>query len=207
VCWRSERIPTGCFGRPQHRDEVASTLQAYRAMLVGEPFQFARVSYGDELTLHFGDLRPARSAKLKGKPYGAFILGVRGSAWIIKSGAFPLVLTAGVALERIPPELGHPLSKEVLEAQPFITPGSRVISATPFDIKTVAGFGLQVALSDGSSLVVIPTMQGPEQPGDESLPELADWEVLSPYRILKAGPGLSWSFEQVWGEAKPRPAE
>ena len=35
-----------------------------------------RVSYGDELTLHFGDLRPARSPKLKAKPYGAYILGL-----------------------------------------------------------------------------------------------------------------------------------
>ena len=31
-------------------------LQANLAELVGEPFQFARISYGDELTLHFGDL-------------------------------------------------------------------------------------------------------------------------------------------------------
>ena len=53
-------------------------LQGYLAKLVGEPFQFARVSYGDELTLHFGDLRPARSPKLKSMPYGAYVLGLRG---------------------------------------------------------------------------------------------------------------------------------
>lgn len=41
-----------------------SDLQVYLAQLVGEPFRFARVSYGDELTLHFGDLRPSRSPKV-----------------------------------------------------------------------------------------------------------------------------------------------
>jgi hypothetical protein len=55
-------------------------LMGYLTQLVGEPFRFSRVSYGDELTLHLGDLRPARSPKLKGKSYGAFILGVRGVA-------------------------------------------------------------------------------------------------------------------------------
>ena len=48
-----------------------SVLAAYLAQLVGEPFRLARVSYGDELTLHFGDLRPGRSPKLKHKLYGA----------------------------------------------------------------------------------------------------------------------------------------
>ena len=56
-------------------------LRGYVAQLVGEPFQFARVSYGDELTLHFGMLRPARSRKLANPPYGTYILRLRGSPW------------------------------------------------------------------------------------------------------------------------------
>ena len=36
-----------------------SGLKSHLAPLLGVPFRFARVSYGDELTLHFGDLRPA----------------------------------------------------------------------------------------------------------------------------------------------------
>ena len=39
--------------RKRSPDDVAG-LYSYLAQLVGEPFQFARVSYGDELTLHFG---------------------------------------------------------------------------------------------------------------------------------------------------------
>ena len=53
-----------------------SGLYGYLAELIGEPFRFARVSYGDELTLHFGDVKPVCSPKLKGKLYGSYILGV-----------------------------------------------------------------------------------------------------------------------------------
>ena len=52
-------------------------LEACLTQLVGEPFRFARVSYGDELTLHFGDLRPQRSPKLQ-QQYGTYVLGVQG---------------------------------------------------------------------------------------------------------------------------------
>src|SRR4051812_41074713 len=71
-------------------------LQAYLAQLVGEPFRFARVSYGDELTLHFGDLGPARSPRLTKRPCGAYVLGVRASPWLLKAGTVPLVLSAGI---------------------------------------------------------------------------------------------------------------
>src|SRR5437016_4352398 len=99
-------------------------LQTFLTQLVGEPFRFARVSYGDELTLHFGDLRPACSPKLRKKPYGAYILGARGSPWVLKSGSEPLVLTAGLDLLSVPNGLGRSVSKEELEANPLIQPES-----------------------------------------------------------------------------------
>ena len=64
---------------PRQSSDDFAGLQAILAQLVGEPFRFVRVSYGDEPTLHFGDLKPARSPKLHKQPYGAFILGLRGS--------------------------------------------------------------------------------------------------------------------------------
>jgi hypothetical protein len=172
-----------------------SGLKSHLAQLVGEPFRFGRVSYGDELTLHFGELRPAHSPKLKGKLYGAYILGLRGSPWILKSGSEPVAITAGNMFSPVPPQFGAPLSKEELESGRFIEPESRVLSAIPFLVKPAEVFGLELRMSDGSSMLVLPTIQ--EEDGAEAmeLPQLADWELSSPRGILRAGPGVQWSFE------------
>lgn len=172
-------------------------LSGCLAQLVGEPFRFARVSYGDELTLHFGELRPARSLKLKDYFYGAYLLGTRGSSWILKSGgnSTPLVLSAGATLDSPPSDLGRALGKEELESGQFIEAESRVLAAIPFFVKALPGFGLQLVMSDGSTLFVIPTAFESEEPGDEALAGLADWELLSPLGLLRAGPGVGWSFE------------
>src|SRR5438128_334047 len=126
-------------------------LLAHLAQLVGEPFRFVRVSYGDELTLHFGDLEPARSPKLKGKLYGAYILELCASPWMLKSGTEPVVVNGGVLHDPSEAALGTPLRKEELESQKLIEPDSRVLMATAFIVKPVNGFGLQLRLSDGST--------------------------------------------------------
>jgi hypothetical protein len=169
-------------------------LYAYLSQLVGEPFRFARVSYGDELTLHFGDLRPGRSPKLKHKLYGAYILGLRGSSWVLKLGSEPVVITAGAVFAPSPPSFGKPLGKEELEAGKFVEPESRVLAASPFVVKPANGFGLQLRMSDGSTLLVLPAPSEPEEPEDEGLPQLADWELSTPRGLLSAGPDLEWSF-------------
>lgn len=168
-------------------------LRAYLAQLVGEPFRFARVSYGDELTLHFGDVRPARSPRLKNRSYGAYVLGVRGSPWLLKAGTVPAVLSARVNAGDVPSDFGEPVRKEDLEANPLIQPDSRVLTASPFVIKPVGGFGLQIRFSDGSTVHVFPAPDAAD-PDDEALPELADWELLSPGGLLSAGPGVVWAF-------------
>jgi len=178
---------------PSHDDLPG--LYAHLAQLVGEPFGFGRVSYGDELTLHFGDLRPARSPKLRDKLYGAYILGLRGSSWILKAGSEPVVITAGAIFDPPPPAVGKPLPKEELEAGTFVEPESRVLTATPFVARPVEGIGLHLRMSDGSTLLVLPTIQEPDEPEDEGLPRLADWELSTPRGLLSAGPGLDWSFK------------
>ena len=176
-------------------------LQGYLAPFVGEPFRLARVSYGDELTLHFGDLRPSGSPKLKGYFYGAYILGVRGSAWILKSGSEPLTVTAGLFSDSLAADLGKQLSKQDFEKNPVIAPESRVVEANPFPVKPINGFGLQLRFSDGSTLFILPTPPEAEEPGDEELPELADWELLSPSGLLSAWPELRWSFKPSGGNS------
>jgi hypothetical protein len=175
-------------------NESIPALSAYLAQLIGEPFQFARVSYGDELTLHFGDLRPARSPRLRKLPYGDYILGMRGSSWVLKSGAEPVVITAGEVFGSSPSSFGTPLRKDELESGTYLEPGCRVIAATPFLVRPVDGFGLQLRMSDGSSLLVLPTSSEPDEVEDEDSPELADWELLSPRGLLSAGPALQWTF-------------
>ena len=177
---------------PSH--DGLSGLHGYLAQLVGEPFRFARVSYGDELTIHFGDLRPARSPSLKNKPFGAYVLGMRGSSWVLKAGLEPVVITSGTVSDPPLPRAGRPLSKEELEAGNFVEPESRVLAATPFVVHSVDGFGLELRMSDGTSLLVLPTIAEPDEPGDEGLPELADWELSTPRGLLSAGPNLEWSF-------------
>ena len=185
--------------RMESREHIVSP-DAHFAQLIGEPFRFVRVSYGDELTAHFGDLRPARSPKLKGKFYGSYILGVRCSSWILKSGSAPLIISAGIAAKQGAKTFGEPLSKEGLETGRFVEPGSRVIEASPFIVKPVEGFGLQLRMSDGSTLLVLPTSEeadsdeGEDANEEENLPALPDWELTTPRGLLKAGPDLKWSF-------------
>ena len=174
-------------------DNVAG-LSAYLAQLVGEPFRFARVSYGDELTIHFGDLRLARSPKLKHKSYGLSILGVRGSAWMLKSGSEAVIITSGMVSSPALAAIGQPLRKEDFEAATFLQPESRVLAAIPFVVNPVGGWGLQLRISDGSTFLVLPTSPEPEAPEDEGLPPLADWELATPRGLLSAGPDLDWSF-------------
>ena len=76
-----------------------------------------------------------------------------------------------------------------------IQPGSRVVSAEPFAVQPMNGFGLQIRFSDGSSVLILPTPPEPDEPGEENLPPLADWELISPHGLLCSDPGLQWAFE------------
>ena len=174
-------------------------LSTYLKQLIGEPFRLVRVSYGDELTVHFGDLEPAGNPLLKGYLYGAYILGSRGSPWLLKSGPIenPYIISADDLEDGAASEASKRLSNRELESGRFIEPESRVLEAVPFIDKRIGGFGLQLRMSDGSTLVVLPSAPDTDadEPGDVVLPQLADWELSTPHGLLKAGPDLQWSFE------------
>lgn len=174
-----------------------SVLAARVAQLVGEPFRFVRMSYGDELTIHFGDLRPASSPKLKGKEYGAYILGVRASLWVLKSAATPAAVFGGVEADAAG-SMGRLLSSSEIESGTFIEPQSRVVSATPFEVKPALGFGLQLKFADGSALTILPEQHADGD--DAALPEIGDWELLGPHGTLTAGPGVTWRFDAKKGD-------
>lgn len=84
------------------------------------------------------------------------------------------------------------------EAAELIRPGSRVVFAAAFAVTQPHGFGLQLGLSDGSAVHVLPAPDEADEVGeaeDKSLLELADWELLSPSGQLSAGPGTGWTFK------------
>ena len=182
----------------QQTGEKLSGLQACLILLKGEAFQFARVSYGDELTLHLGNLRSARSAKLK-LQYGSYIIGVRASSWQIKKGT-RVVTSAEDGVDGKTAGHGKELTSAELEQSTFIEPGSKVISAKPFPVKPTNSIGLQIEFTDGSTVSVFPQELAAEADG---LPEIADWEVTMPEGHLSVGPHLVWSYQSRTSSGAP----
>lgn len=171
----------------QINSELASALG-------GLPYLFARSSYANELTLHFGTERGHVSPKLAGKVRGTHVLSVRGSAWLLQSGVTPVPMVIMCSAEPINPPLGSvkPFNVTALESGAFIGQGAKVERATTFVVEPINAIGLSIQLSDGSIFTVLPT---PPTNDDDDLPEPADWEVLTPTEILRVGPGPQHSVE------------
>lgn len=165
-------------------------MRPYLAQLLGEPFLFARESYGDELTLHFGpevELPPFRGAR---RTEGAHVLALRASVWALKSVPWA-ALVSGDEPAAVPGAVPVELSE--LEKRPPIAPGARV---TRIDVRAFHGIGwpggieLLLQFSDNSVFEVRPRYD----PADPA-PELADWELFTPFRrYLRAGPGVQWEY-------------
>jgi hypothetical protein len=169
--------------------------------LVGEPFLFVRRSYGDEVVLHFGDrmLGPARTTKYGEFRYehGTYSLCLRGSAWVIKAGHSPSVITGGLQAD-LGEVLGEPTRPANVATEVTMTPGARVTAVIPFPVERppVKGIGVRIELSDGSSVIAVPTPDEPHEPAPEgaTLYEIADWELRTPHGTLQIGPGMKWHF-------------
>jgi len=183
------------FRQSQSSEEI-SDLQAHLAQLDGEPFCFLRVSYGDELTLHFGRLHSGISPKTKHRQFGDYVLGVRASRWLLKSDEFLVAPADVLAHSTILPSAFRNITKEELESGTFIGAGSRVLSVTAFVVKQLKAIGLQMVFSDGTALVVLPSERGPDDQEKSGTPELADWDLLTPSGQVSAYPGPRWGFEK-----------
>ena len=167
--------------------------------LIGEPFLFAKESYGDELMLHFGErtwgpVRKTRTSEFRYE-HGTHRLHTRGSAWLVKRG--PHLASCGVEAVGTPNRVGS-------DPQIPITPAAVVVAADSFACQSpsATGFGIVLKLSDGSTAVVIPTASRPPEqpPAGVNLPELADWELVTPVGRLTVGPGRKWHWAEP-GEA------
>lgn len=181
--------------------EMLKQLNSEIATALNElPYLFARSVYANELTLHFGSERPHVSPKLSGKIRGTHILSVRGSAWLLQSGVTPLMVGCGVMpIDPLPGSV-KPFNVTALESGALIGQGAIVTRTTSFVVGPLHSIGLSVQLDDGSRFTVIPTP--PANDGDD-LPEPADWEVLTPTKILRVGPGPKYSVEDNGPRSSP----
>lgn len=169
-----------------------SDLQMLLKQLVGQPFLFFKVSYGEELKLNLGETRHYNRPAMKGRLRGSYSIGARASGWYIHSASRAVVLNS----DGLPLENARDTPKKVnireIESGDYITPGSIVSSAKAHEIG--AGFALAMNFSDGSNVLVTP-FASLDEAQDEGGIEIADWEVFTPHeRYLRVGPGLRWSY-------------
>ena len=180
---------------------TASQFETSLLHLVGEPFLFLQRAYGDELILHFGEraVGSVRSTKCGGFQYehGTFSVHLRGSAWLIKSAVSDALFTGGIESE-FTKALGEPTRRADAVAECPLTAGAIVTSTKPFlySRPPVEGIGLRIDLSDGATVIAIPTPDEPEPlsdvPTGAEVCQLADWELKTPRFVLEAGPGRRW---------------
>jgi hypothetical protein len=187
------------------RSDVAD-LQTLLKQLIGQPFHFFRVSYGDEMRLHLGTLQSYSNPRLRGRMKGSYILSARASSWIVFSAPRRVLATSDDVENSQPDTHGAKLLDiKSLETGNFITPGSLVESARVN--RSAHGFTLLLVFSDDSTIFIRPTPESYESVAEGETrsdehaeteaaeTEIADWELLTPHqRILTVGPGLRWSY-------------
>lgn len=100
-------------------------LQGYLLQLEGQPFLFARVTYGDEFTLHFGTLQETVAKKTR-RTRGSYVLTARASSWRLHSMPLGRILYHGTLPANVP---STHLSEQEFEGSALIAPDARVASA------------------------------------------------------------------------------
>lgn len=172
-------------------DELAG-LWACLQQLVGQPFLFFRLSYGDELTAHLGTPEESASPKLRNRVCGSYVLTFRGSIWTLSSGPEQ---TTWLADPFPVPEGSHTRQVDIgeIEKTPIISRNAPVITVSPFIASDTGGIGLLLGFADQSTLVIRPSLETDGSPDD--LPQIADWELFTPHgKYLRVGPGLNWAY-------------
>lgn len=182
------------LAREQKQSANVDLLAVYLQQLLGQPFQFLRFSYGDELTLHLGTLREPRGRSKSSKPKGSYIIGARASAWFLNAPGQALIYSSATGKAKKAQPLAL-ISKEDIESSHLVRPGERIVAAVPYLIRSARkplGIGLTLVLSDGFSVSILPSMTSRAKSGRVAV---ADWEVFTPHnRYLRVGPGARWSY-------------
>ena len=176
-------------------------LQTFCKQLIGQPFLFFRVAYGDELRLHLGSLRDDSNPKLRGRAKGSYVIGARASSWVVFSAPKLTLLASDNVEVRAPRGLTKQVDVKQIEGGDYVTPGSVVVDVTTD--RSPHGFALQLVFADGSTVFIGPNPKAGEfAPDGADIAEevadmdISDWEILTPHsRVLKAGPGERWCYQ------------
>lgn len=149
-------------------------IRAITQGLVGETCWQARLTYGDELTLHLGEKRPIPHPLLAGKFEGSWILGTRATEWQLKCNG-ELIVNSESPIEVVKDKI------RVLE-------NARVVD---FDNPTDQFYPpSRLQFSNGCELLLNIFV-----PND---PELAYYELFTPdHMLLTVGGATPWAYKSA----------
>lgn len=148
-------------------------LHAVANRVVGETCWKVALSYGDELTLHFGEQIPYLQPSMAGKKKGAWILGTRGTAWQLDQSSDTTVTQDAEA------DILSLLKREVRRLE------GNILQSLNIGYPVLS---LSLNFNQGSQLTITPSIRDDEF-------DLPYWELFTPnHQVLKVGPKTSWSL-------------
>jgi hypothetical protein len=154
--------------------------------LVGLRYLFSQMSRLDSLIVHFGEETMHNHPRLYHKRRGTFVLCLRGSAWLLRSGTKPIVIGSEQLFTRYSAQWKGYNFLALLDGK-LIDADTTISRATQMVVEPLNAIGLTLELSDGSMFLILPTP--PDATDADDLPEPADWELLTPTQRLRVGPG------------------
>ncbi|QYX32746.1 hypothetical protein [Sphaerospermopsis torques-reginae] len=159
------------------KTSVANSIQNLNQIIqpiIGETCHQVRFSYGDELRLHFGEMKPYNHPKLKHLRKGSWRLNTRATPWYLMHNNMFLFLPA--------PELTTDHAQIILQDLENKKLTNFVIDPNNFE--------LTLSFEKGYELVLKPDLE------DDS--GLAYWELIMPNeQILIVGPGMFWECKSI----------
>jgi len=132
----------------------------------------ASFSYGDELDLHIGAKIPYKHKFFTGKKKGEWILGSRGTDWLLYSNKEKIVSSED--------------DPDVMREKVKIIENTKIVNFRT----NYPDLSLTVNFSNGCELTIIPNTEE-----DDKYDDISYWELFTPYdMVLEVGPGKKWSY-------------
>lgn len=168
-------------------------------LLREQPFCFFRISYGEELQAHFGDVREFSSPRMRRRERGSYILGTRASSWAVYSKSKSTLLASDKSVLTLilkQPVLVDDVEMRLIEEGGYIAAGTAVKDVSLRKVN--GGIGLRLRFLEGSRIYILPAAIEQSDASDDSDDEISDWELLdSNSHLLSVGPGLKWTYDEA----------
>ena len=155
---------------------TSSDLRAVHTIvdrLLGKTCWQARFSYGDELTLHFGDRVSYAQPSMANLEKGSWILGTRGTNWQLSCASNSIVNSDAT------PEIMRENVRQI-----------EGLALTALDIN-YPSLRLTLTFGERLQLSILPCLADDEY-------ELPYWELFTPEQyVLEVGSRLTWSYTRA----------